>query len=518
MQTFICNKVSKTDSYSQARCAEYVKARHKMIYEGFDWKAAQTLVPKTISGAVTTVSIPELHHVMAVRLDGKKLDRLSPSVIFDREVTETDEYATGGTPKFYEEFWDLSGQTRSIRFFPPLANDSNNHSLILLGKTPYNDAWTQPAIPATENALIAFATADMWEYLHEVGKAQSKLQEGVQILQQAQGQDASASLPRITRRQTAEGNTLKDMVATVCMITGDFSPDAQNIAAEFIRRSYRQIWDSANWPETMVTDTVTISGGRGIVSHLIDKIIAVRANLSMNTMDTSYSMLPYEDSAVVLGLMPEAFNQAGTPVGYNLLLPVGLPLQPPNAMQLKFQFAGSETQTVTLRGESGGVDVNESLKVSNTSMTSVNSYDVFYTISKPMSASALTIRDVSDNILMVMQPYECSRKYSQIQVLPDFDTTMYPDQTLYVLGKRILPQLLEGGDVPVLTGIENLLIGTAVAQVFGMMGKLEQAGAYKTEAGSAMQALVSRVTQQQSYHPRILPYAEPSAMSNRLIA
>ncbi len=516
MQTFVCNKVSKTDTFSQARCLEYIKARNKMMYEAFDWKAAQILVSKTIAaggGTTTTVNVPEVHHTLAVRLDGKLLDPVTPSFIFDREVTETDEYATAGTPRYYEEFLDMTAQTRSLRFFPPLADDGvTNHSLVILGKAPYNDAWTSTAIPATENALIAYAEGDMWGYLHEIGKGGIKLQEGAQLLDVAKQQDSpSAQRPRRTRRLTATGSSLLELTDSVCHAVGDFTPDMRNAVRDLIRRCYQQVWQAAAWPETMVTDTPTVTDGVAIVSALIDKVVSVRANLSVNTDAASYSMLQYEDSSVILGLTPEAFNNSGTPLSYNLLLPVALPTPLAAGSQVQLMFLGSETQKVYLRGETSGVDGYESLSVGNSLVPCAGSYDILYTISKPISASALVVKDMSGNTLMSLNPGEQSRKYNRIQVVPDFDTTQFPDRQLFVLGKRVVPQLLDDGDVPELTGIDNILIATATADVFMMQGKLDVAQAYTAKATSAMKALIDRETSQQTYQPRVLPYTEAPA-------
>src|SRR5256885_9697992 len=119
----VCAKVSKTDTYSQDRCMDFIKARDKMIYESFDWKAAQVIVEKAItggSGTTTTVSVPEIHHAISVRLDGKLLDPVSASYIFETATQTKDDYSTAGTPLYYDEQLDLTSGTRKIRLFPPL--------------------------------------------------------------------------------------------------------------------------------------------------------------------------------------------------------------------------------------------------------------------------------------------------------------------------------------------------------------------------------------------------------------
>ncbi len=109
IRDFVCAKVSKTDTYSQSRCTDYILARHKMTYESFDWKAAQIIVEKTVAGGagtVTTVNLPEVHHCLSVRLDGNNLDPASASFIFDHTDQTHDDYSTAGKPRHYDELLD----------------------------------------------------------------------------------------------------------------------------------------------------------------------------------------------------------------------------------------------------------------------------------------------------------------------------------------------------------------------------------------------------------------------------
>src|ERR1041385_8564331 len=107
--SFVCATVSKTDSYSQLRCMDFVTARDRMIYESADWKTAQIIVEKTIAaggGTVTSQPASEVHHALSVRLDGRLLDPVSASYIFESATGPNDQYLTPGTPLFFDEFYD----------------------------------------------------------------------------------------------------------------------------------------------------------------------------------------------------------------------------------------------------------------------------------------------------------------------------------------------------------------------------------------------------------------------------
>jgi hypothetical protein len=511
IRDFICAKVSKTDTYAQARCTDYIKARDKMIYEGFDWKAAQIIVDKPLntgSGTRTEVSLPEVHHVLSVRLDGKLLDPVSASFVFENSDSVTDDYATAGTPKYYEEFFDLTAQTRKIRFFPPLADDGTNHSLTILGKAPYPSAPTSPTIPATENAIVAYATGDMWEYLHQVAKAQTKFQEGGDVLKSAQSNDSpSSQRPRASRRMTPAGNSLCELSDAVCDIVGDFTPATRDSAKDRIRRNYQLAWNMAAWPETIVMATTAAVNGVVVLPHLMDKVIGVRINLDVNNL--IFQTLRYEDSSVFLGIQPDVFDQTGTPVSYNIMLPSALPNAISAGSKLKLVMQGSESANVFIRGELSGVEVFETIKATQAGVTTGYSYDDIHSLTKGVTKYSLQVQDVSSNVLMELRSTEQDRKYSRIRLYPVFDDTA--DQSVFILAKRKLPQLMSDGDTCLLTGIENFLINASAADLM-LKSSPETSATLRSKADAGLKTLVDRETSQQTFAPRILPYTESSEL------
>lgn len=505
----VCAKVSKTDPYSQDRCTDYIKARDKMIYDSFDWKAAQIIVEKTITagaGTTTTVSVPEVHHAISVRLDGKLLDPVSASFIFENATATRDDYSTAGTPLYYDEQLDLTSGTRKVRLFPPLADDGINHSLVVLGKAPYSDAWTSPAIPATESALIAFVIGDMWEYLHAVQKSQAKLQEAVLILKEAQSQDTPALRPRSTRNMTPSGNSLRELTDAVCDMIGDWTPQTRTSVKDRIRRNHSTVWDSAAFPETVAMATVTAANNVAIIPHLIDKIIGVRVNVDAS--HASYRTLDYTDTQLFLGISPEIFESTGEPLYYSLLLPTALPTIL-NEEIVKFILTGNEKADAFIKGELRGVEQFETVKASNVAASTVNLFDNVLTITKPVTKYSLRVQNLSGTTLMELGPGEQERKYARIRLFPQFDVSA--DQTVFVLGKRKCPQLMDDGDTCQLTGIENILINGAAADML-LGAKPEVAASLQKKAAANLQVLVDREMKQQTYAPRIVPYTEPSAM------
>lgn len=520
IRDFVCAKVSKTDQNSKDRCFDFINARDKMIYDGFDWRAAQLLVEKnagagTVLSSLVQIGLPEVTRVLSMRLSGILLEPVTADYIFESATATKDDYTQAGTPHFYSEVRDTTGTGQlNVKLYPPALGIGIPWDVVVLGKAPYNDTRNTPSIPETESALIAFALADMWEYLHEVGKAQAKFQEAQTLLQAAQAADTPGTQRR--RRSkiiTPSGNSLGELADSVCDIINDWAPAVVNSVKNRIHRNHQAAWDSMLWPETTVMASVSANGGTAILPHLIDKIIGVRINL--DATNNSYQTVSYADSSILLGMSPEIFNQTGTPLSYNILLPVALSRDLVSGSTLQLQFATSEIVSIDIRGEANGNDVSETLVVSNSATPTVNSYDYVYSLNKPYSSSTLTVRDNSGRIMLNLLANEQYRKYARIQLLPAFDSTDNTiDQTVFVLGKRQCPNLITDGDVSQLVGVENFLINASVADMLSMdAAKLPLAMEFRKKADAAMKILVSRETTQQTYQPMILPYTEPNALS-----
>jgi hypothetical protein len=192
------------------------------------------------------------------------------------------------------------------------------------------------------------------------------------------------------------------------------------------------------------------------------------------------------------------------------MLPVGLPTPLSPGSKINLQFTGTETNSVYLKGEVNGTEVFETVTVTGaTPATTTNYYDTVLALTKPTTTYSLNVMDTSNNVIMALGPGEHERRHQRIQLYPTFDASF--DQTVFVLGKRRLPQMMDDGDTCLLRGFENVLIFLTASDILTKMGKGEQATPIAQKAQLLLQTLIDREIKEATYQPRVVPYVEPDA-------
>ena len=523
----VCTSIKKDDANSVQVCLGFASDRSQMIYDGFDWKAAQKPLEMTVDGTgnVSTVAVPLAQRIISVQFDRKMLDPVSLGFIIEQSSGPSHEdYFTPGTPKFFEEFRDLSSGQISIRLFPPLLADGNpSHPLVVLCKQPYDPTWTSPPIPSTLNALLAYVEADMLLYMQNAAKSQLKLAEAKALEDQARQLDTPPILrPRTSARLTAEGNTLSELTDSVCDIVSDWTPISRIMIKERIRRNWQNAWDMALWQESVIfASAMADANGFAVLPPLIDRVLRVRWNVDLASL--SFRLAEQADLNLWMGVKPGVFDQVGgTPCTFSSCQPVAV-LGDPQSGQLTLVSDQVETFTVTIKGEAGGIEVWEDLVVSNTPATTSNSYDTVLSLQKPENTIGnLTVTNASAAQILSLFTTEQGRKHQRIRLLPNFAAGA--DTTLLVLGKRKVPQMLADGDTCVLTGIQDTLInmsaadillargnetaGDAQADAFLKSGKMAVIQALQQKAQISLQNLMDREIQQGANNSVIQPFVE----------
>lgn len=198
--TFITNKVGQTDSTSVALCKEFVKMRHRMIWDSHTWRDSLGLVPALVADTSGVMSLPDgIERIMAIRSTGNHIlyPADSPYVM----QVDPQAFEAMGDPLAYEEFTDIANSNaRMIRFFPI---PSQNTAMLVFGKralVQLNADTDMPVLRNIDNALIAYATGDMLERQRQYGKAQAKFQE------------ASAHLDLMRRIETEQAGRVQRVV------------------------------------------------------------------------------------------------------------------------------------------------------------------------------------------------------------------------------------------------------------------------------------------------------------------
>lgn len=553
IRDFCTAKVGKTDNYTKARCEDFIAARHRTIYESFPWKAAQTIVTLTADGggntSQTTIVATGLSHVISVRVKDELLDPVATSYVFESAKVDFD--TPTNVPKFYDVFYSDTDQTPTIRFYPPLNIDENagtlTYEVVVLGKLPLDDAATHVAIPHTENSLIAFVLGDLWEYMHQVAKAQAKFTEAQALLKEAQDSDTPASMrPRMSVSLTATGNSLAELTDSVCNIIGKFDPDTRISVKERIRRNYQLIADAALWPELSITAAVDVQNTDYVVlpPHF-DKVIAVRTNTMADDLIHTPYQLKYMDQQLWFGINPEVFESQGQRVSYSMMPPSGIGvLMPPPGQQILFSLSAPVGQSgpdipipplitperikVFIRGFHQGRELYETVTVVTATAgyhgppdpvgttVSANTYDDIVTLSKPITRGTLNANAFTTLLSLVeLEPERREKRHIRLFLLPpdSAQVSTIKLKSVFVFGKMKIAPLVDDQDSCQIRDVENILINATAADLLFQLGQTDRAMMLKQKAEQNMQTLATAATTQSAYEPTILPYTETQTIS-----
>jgi hypothetical protein len=419
-----------------------------------------------------------------------------------------------GYVKYFEDIGNR--QQRQIRLYPI---PDWGVTLLFFGKMLCPGLVASTDVVAIRNidpALIAYAYADMLQRIRQYGKADIKRKEALDLETSAWNlEKQQANLPRRTKATTVAGNSLGEMTDAVCTICGQWTPDYRLIIREFLRRNYQALYDVFLWPESLIVVRVPYTTEQVIMPAYIDKVLGIRGTNDMR-------MFP-ADAGLILDITPWAFEAIGTPVSYTTLTPVAVSTMPSVTAQLIFQSTNNSDRTkIAVRGEilSIGQELEEQVILNGTSQVSTRySYDIPLTIAKE-----ITFGDVSVNLnipaftsLEVLPSYVRELKHQRFWFLPPPDNSGLSSAggggsstfTALVLGKRAIRPLLTDQDTPIITGVQQVLIAAAAADLFQKLEKPDLATVQQQKASASTEVLKAKNTDQAASSPRFVPAIEP---------
>lgn len=550
LATYVAQKVGRSDPYSISLAEAFANTRHRLIYESFDWKSAQVVSNIVIETPPEgDIEAPGYDKIISLRYNGEFLDPVLTQFIFDTHPEMLD--ATG-TPQFYTETYNQETGTRNVRLFPLPDQDELGDAgaeLLILGKLPFNaDAVSIiPQVPYVENALIAYVEADMLSWLRQYGKAKQTRDEADALLEKAKANDTPpAARARQGKVLTVNGNSLIELVDSVCAIIGDWLPETRIRIKEFIRRNWQTIWEMALWPESCAVARVTATNREQLIMpSMFDRVVAIRPD------DGSIQQLRNAEISLFFNIDPQIFERDDPPVYFSMLSPSATPVLPhfaePIAMVLIGTGSGGpltrhphfvdETIEVFIKGEGSGTETAESVTVNtmpptggpvhvddvfNFTTPTINSYDMLLTLAKPITLGTLYVYGaISHRLLMTLGGNERSKKHLRVWLLPNrrmetsvaslthsTDLTTTPP-TYLVLGKRQMSPLIDDNDSCQLRNVENILIAGATADIL-TKSDANQAQVYRAKAAELLKILLSGETEQNAHEPTITPYVEPT--------
>jgi hypothetical protein len=441
-------------------------------------------------------------------LDSRFLDPVDSTFLIESEPTIFEER---GYTKYYEEIGDRIN--RQIRLYPIPAWGV---TLFFFGKMQcpgLNAETDQPAIRNIDSTLIAYATAQMLRRQRQYAKADLRYKEALELEQIAWNlEQQQANKPRRTKATTVAGNSLAEMTDAVCQICGQWTPEYRQIIREFLRRNYQALYDVYLWPESLVMVRVPFTTEQVVMPGYIDKVLGVRGTDNLR-------MFP-ADAGLILDITPSAFDEIGTPVSYTTLTPVGVSTLPATTTQLVIASGSSVDRTkVFIRGEilATGQELEETIHLNGTGpVTTLFSYDIPLTVSKDITQGNVTVNAASDmRSLEVIPSYQREIKHQRLWLLPAPDgsvlgTAGHADTFVaLVLGKRAIRPLLTDQDTPIITGVQQVLIAAAAADVFRKLGQADQATAMSQKASASTDVLKAKNLDQAASSPRFVPQCEP---------
>lgn len=528
-------KVGRTDDFTLQMAQIFVSARHRQVYEAFDWKSAQISSTFPLLIPVESVSLPGVDHVISVRWRDKFLDPVSTQFIFD---TRPELLSATGEPEFYNEFYDQQSGVRNIRFYPAPGDDEilGGVQVYVLGKRPFDINTTTLLVPYCQQALISYTHADLLDWLHQPVKAQAKLAEAEALMQNAKAMDTpAATRPRQGKVLTVMGNSLSELTDSVCDILGLWNPETRISVQERIRRNWQTIWEAALWPEsTVVARLAATSNEQIILPSYFDRVIKVRSDNNPSVE------LQNKEISSYFNVDPQIFERVGDPTDYAMLSSVGVAVLPPFSEGLRFSLLGNtglpshEKITVFVKGESRGSEASETVLIDNTLFSFSGdpdqpapppppspghdphtqfSYDTPLTVSKPTTTGTLRVFGrTSGRLLLSLSPQERERKFIRIWLLPNQHTaTGQPAQLFLILGKRKMSPLVADEDTCQLRNVENILINGAAADMLDKIGNATLAKTLRDKAAANLQIMMDGETRQNAHNSIVTPYVEPSA-------
>lgn len=308
MAQFVTGKVGQTDATSLAQCYGYLNYRFRMIYESFPWRDSQ-IIPtdvNTVSSQAYVLLPAGVDRVISIRCNGVMLEPSNSTQQLEINPTYLD---TTGTPLYYEEYTEVSDNSKRIRLFPiPNAVFALK---IIAKRTPNTLAISTdtPILRNIDNVLIAYAMGDMLERQRQYGKAAEKFKEAGALLEAAkQLESAQTNAPRTTKAITFTGDSLVELTDAVSARCGAWSPDNRVLIKDFIRRNYRRVHDSNLWKDVVDNATANTVAAQDYIAlpAAFERVVSIG-------IVANGTMLEPVNSITLAQTDPGIFTRSGTP-------------------------------------------------------------------------------------------------------------------------------------------------------------------------------------------------------------
>jgi hypothetical protein len=250
--------------------------------------------------------------------------------------------------------------------------------------------------------------------------------------------------------------TLSEIASLVCTKCHRTDTASLQEAKTYIRSRYKMLWDSRPWRDSIGMLSLDSSSVSQVTTlpAIVDRVMAIRWGSETN-------LLP-QDLGTIFQVDPAMFERVGSPATFSIIAPSGV-ASSPGGMPIKVTSSNPAASfSVSIKGLLSGVPKYETIVVAGTSvLTSANSYDEVFSLSKSSTDYPLTAQNSSGSTILSLATWETAKSFQRIH----FDMVPSEAMACMILFKRTFVPLINDSDSTELTGIDNALLASAIADM-----------------------------------------------------
>lgn len=312
--------------------------------------------------------------------------------------------------------------------------------------------------------------------------------------------------------------TLRELTDQICQKVHRNDEPARIEAKMYLKARHRILYESRIWKDAidpplilrgrMLTnefgEPLTDENGQILTTGLVDQILILPAIVSrvITCRWGTNAVLNNEEMWNLLRLDPTALESTGDPIGFSMTSPSGT-LVSPGGLPLKLSSDHVDAFfNVTIRGRLRDVDQSEVVRVvGGATSDSFYSYDHISALGKDTLAYNLRATDSIGTTLLNLPADEGDRRHQRIH----FHSTPRESGALMVLYKRACKDLIHDSDSTEIEGFDNMLLGSAITDMYEGSRMLNKAAAKAGEVAGLMQVAIDLEKEQQASMPRLIP-------------
>lgn len=305
--------------------------------------------------------------------------------------------------------------------------------------------------------------------------------------------------------------TLYEIATYICGKVGKVDSASITAAMGFVRQRHQMIYDSMLWKDSLVyTSTTLLPVADGLtpsttsysdlvpLPYSVARVIQVRMDY-----DGSKENLAVADYQWRFTVHPDDFEEAGTPVGFvdagtsGISFPLR-PLSTGETIIIGCTDPLDAGKNIAVIGEAAGVGhVRDDITMVYGSNPTNYAWTQVYSITKDRTTSYVAVQNAAATRTMLVPPTATEVRVAAIRLVPTPEYTAGQSVTLYVLGKRPIRPMAESNDLPMIAGLDNVMIA------FGQADMLERGRQYakaqvKVQEGMELLKMAKDLEQNQS--------------------